>query len=591
MELGTSEWSIKIIPFDGKDKEWREWSAKFLARENLHGYKDVLLGNMKVPPEEKESLKDSEALARECNLCAYSNLILSCKGVPFSIVDGAKTKALPNGDARIAWIALKERYQVENATSKVELKRQFNELVMTDGQEPDDWFMEMDHLRNRLQAMESIIQDEDYVAHVLTNLTNEYSELVTVLEGDLEDLTIQKLRERVGSFYRRKQKLVGSAEDNSQALIHIFKGRCNNCGTYGHKRTNCPKRTPKKDDRGNRGSVKICHYCKRAGHIKKNCFKLKNEEKNKHQDVNEIALVAKQDHQGYKRKEVWYADSGASRHMTHDMARMFDIQENLKEKIVIGDGTTLFCKIKGSIKLRAQIKGSGQINVLLKDVLYIPELKSNLFSLSAVTINGKVGVCLEKDNIAVKGLTKVPLRLFKRTKDKTLYHMDCERITSDKKSKTELENGSTSLIANEKIQRKIIDVNIFHKRLGHPSEFYTRKTAEKYNVTLKGKMKVCEACTRGKGKQKPVKKFTQTRTSIPLERIFVDTSELPSKSLGGSKYWIMVVDDATRFKWSFFVKSKAVLGDIMQKYICKYVNEYNIKYLRCDNAGENQALK
>ncbi len=29
----------------------------------------------------------------------------------------------------------------------------------------------------------------------------------------------------------------------------------------------------------------------------------------------------------------------------------------------------------------------------------------------------------------------------------------------------------------------------------------------------------------------------------------------------------------------------------MQKYIYKYVKEYKIKYLRCDNAGENQALK
>ncbi len=107
-----------------------------------------------------------------------------------------KTEALPNGDARTAWIALKERYQVENATSKVELKRQFDELVMKDGQDPDDWFMEMDHLRNQLQAMGSKVQDEDYVAHVLTNLTAEYSELVTVLEGDLEGLTIQKLREK-----------------------------------------------------------------------------------------------------------------------------------------------------------------------------------------------------------------------------------------------------------------------------------------------------------------------------------------------------------------------------------------------------------
>ncbi len=123
MDTPNLERSIKILPFDGKDAEWREWIAKFLARANLHGYKDMLLGNMKVPHEGKETLNENEAVAKECNLCAYSNLILSCRGVPFSIVDGAKTKAQPNGDARIAWVVLKERYQIENATSKVELKR------------------------------------------------------------------------------------------------------------------------------------------------------------------------------------------------------------------------------------------------------------------------------------------------------------------------------------------------------------------------------------------------------------------------------------------------------------------------------------
>ncbi len=69
------ERSVKIIPFDeGDDSEWREWSAKLLARANLHGYKDVLLGNMKVPPEEKESVNENEAIARECNLYAYTTL-------------------------------------------------------------------------------------------------------------------------------------------------------------------------------------------------------------------------------------------------------------------------------------------------------------------------------------------------------------------------------------------------------------------------------------------------------------------------------------------------------------------------------------
>ncbi len=100
---------------------------------------------------------------------------------------------------------------------------------MKDDQGPDEWFMEMDHLRNRLQAMDSVIQDEDYVADVLTNLTKGYSELVTVLEGDLDGLTIQKLKESVRGFYRRKRRSETYIEGSNHALMHVFKGRCNNC--------------------------------------------------------------------------------------------------------------------------------------------------------------------------------------------------------------------------------------------------------------------------------------------------------------------------------------------------------------------------
>ncbi len=40
---------------------------------------------------------------------------------PFSILNGTKTDALPNGDAKLAWKSLKEKYQVENAATKIEL--------------------------------------------------------------------------------------------------------------------------------------------------------------------------------------------------------------------------------------------------------------------------------------------------------------------------------------------------------------------------------------------------------------------------------------------------------------------------------------
>ncbi len=79
-----------------------------------------------------------DEIAREYNMYTYSSLILCCTGVPFSIVDRAMTVELPSGDARLAWEVLKERYQVETAASKVDLKRQFAESKLSYGQDSDE---------------------------------------------------------------------------------------------------------------------------------------------------------------------------------------------------------------------------------------------------------------------------------------------------------------------------------------------------------------------------------------------------------------------------------------------------------------------
>ncbi len=149
---------------------------------------------------------------------------------------------------RLAWKALKDKYQIENAASKIELKKQFTQKVMKNGQDPNEWLMELDHLRNRLQAMKSSIQDEDYIIHILSNLTQEYSELVTVLEGELETITVDKLKERIRGFSRRKRSEGCTTDGSTHALLNVFKGRCNCCGKYEHKGINCPQRKEKWKD-------------------------------------------------------------------------------------------------------------------------------------------------------------------------------------------------------------------------------------------------------------------------------------------------------------------------------------------------------
>ena len=80
--------------------------------------------------------------------------------------------------------------------------------------------------------------------------------------------------------------------------------------------------------------------------------------------------------------------------------------------------------------------------------------------------------------------------------------------------------------------------------------------------------------------------------SKPEERLFIDTSRIKAVSLGGAKFWEMVVDNHTNFTWSFFLKSEDTQNKpIMQ--LLKFLEKEGKKFklICCNNAGENCALE
>ena len=64
-------------------------------------------------------------------------------------------------------------------------------------------------------------------------------------------------------------------------------------------------------------------------------------------------------------------------------------------------------------------------------------------------------------------------------------------------------------------------------------------------------------------------------------------------SAGGAKFWILIVDEATDMKWSYFVKLKSELKRKVIDLIKELKSKDNkfVKYIRCDNAGENNELQ
>ena len=49
----------------------------------------------------------------------------------------------------------------------------------------------------------------------------------------------------------------------------------------------------------------------------------------------------------------------------------------------------------------------------------------------------------------------------------------------------------------------------------------------------------------------------EKRSKIPGERLCFDVSSVKARSFGGAKFWLLVMDDATGYSWSYFLKQKS----------------------------------
>jgi hypothetical protein len=139
----------------------------------------------------------------------------------------------------------------------------------------------------------------------------------------------------------------------------------------------------------------------------------------------------------------------------------------------------------------------------------------------------------------------------------------------------------------------LLDVNAFHKTMGHLHQEALNKTAAYYGVKLCGTLEPCYECSLAKIRQTNVGKDAKNRSTVPGERLFVHRDE----RFGGTKFWVLVVDDFMDKCWSFFVKRKSQMTKQLvllikklrsdQRYSIKHV----VKIIRCDDAGENKVLE
>ena len=91
-----------------------------------------------------------------------------------------------------------------------------------------------------------------------------------------------------------------------------------------------------------------------------------------------------------------------------------------------------------------------------------------------------------------------------------------------------------------------------------------------------------------KARQKNLNKVAKNLSEKPRQVLASDINSISGESIRGKKYWLLVVDQYTSMKWSFFLNSKDKQPKILDKFVMEISNIYNVEPLLSGNQELNQ---
>ena len=529
------------------DKNFPTWKVQMkmsLMKDSLYGIVD----GSEVAPTEASAL--SKFNIRRDRALAIIVLAIDPK---FLYIVGDPS------DPKVVWDKLGNTFQRKTWANKLRLRKRLYNMKFSPNDNLQEHLKTYSETFDELAICGDVISEEDRVISLLASLPDEYGTLVTALEALEKVSSWETVTERL---LHEERKINSKMEENTSENKALFSKKYAKNKAY-------PKNKP------------LCFECNSPTHLKKDCYvykeKLKKLRKHKANKASEKQEESDENITFYasafytKDVNAWIVDSGASQHMTNDSSCLqnFKVLET-PIRIEIGDGRTLFATGLGDTDLTVSISGVDK-NCCMKDILFVPDLSSNLISVSQVTKKG-INVNFGDKNCQFTKGEKVVAVADKVGK---LYVLNCSR-----KEVINLSHTSSKEV-------------LWHRRFCHAGRD-AMKNLVKFGM-VKGldyspqnDMAICENCIEGKHSKTPFPKRKNSKTSAPLEIIHSDVCGKLPVSLGGGQYFVTFIDDSTRYCWTYILKNKSEVFEKFKEWKILVENQYNkrIKVFRSDNGGE-----
>ncbi|KAK9074991.1 hypothetical protein SSX86_003310 [Deinandra increscens subsp. villosa] len=538
--------------------------------------------------------------------------------------------------AKEVWDSLKTRYigaeRVQKARQHT-LKSEFESLRMKEGETIDEYAGKLSGMISKYNSVGAVLEDEELVRKLFDTVTEKFIHLVASMEqySEVETMPFEEAIGRLKAYEDRLKLRKGASSGETSLLFTKVEtqsqGKSNQKSSSSRGKGITTDRGGRSGSRGRgssrgrggRGSSNTsreaggwnqkprdkkhvrCYNCQNFGHYASECKGEKKEEHEVHLTKDQddepslflsvygeeeqcVALLHEErlnpkmlEERVDASRDMWYLDNGASNHMTGRKDAFVELNQSVTGYVRFGDGSRVSIEGKGTLLF---IGKTGD-QLMIENVYYIPALTSNILSLGQLAEVG-YNALIRGDHLKLYNDQEELVMKVQRAANR-LYKI---MLTLDKPVclKASLDE----------------DAWIWHARLGHANfqiiEALGRKGLATGIPCLSHPRQVCEGCLVAKQTRKSFPHEAQWRASKPLELLHADLcGPITPQSKGGNSYFLLIVDDFSRYMWVYLLKSKDEALSYFKIFKSKVEreSEYKVKTLRTDLGGEfnSQAFK
>jgi transposase InsO family protein len=601
-------YGFKLEQFDGTNYvDWRESIILLFKKQKLWRYitdeKDELRQSKPKPLSEADQQSPTKMDEYNIRLDDWESknvdaLLLFKGSVTKSFLHYTRCKS-----AAEVWDNLRLEFGGIVVMDIVSKKKALMNIRINQDETITDFSKRLNVLITDLESNNVSILDEDKKLYIVNALATRREFDSTIEALDLRGKSYKSL-ELIGALKEKEAKILNANSDNKETKIPISEQNALKAQLRAAKvlleqhgnmviQDNCKKSSFKKRINLNKQIAfkPKCSVCNKRGHKTDDCWYKDEEEKsqtkpysqkaaNKGKQVSftslsmESLMSSSEAHNSDIVSNKWIIDSGATSHMTAHRNWFSEYMALQPDTVTVkvANGKLVDAVGIGNVKLTTQTK-RGTVSLELQNVLYVPELQANLYSVKKAASFGINTIFSKHGCILSKHKTKTVVATGSCIQDMYILNAD-----------TDIDYGTNEVVTS------LLSYELWHARLGHLNRADTKDVLARQQLQAShmNSDSKCEVCCTEKMKKAPTLKESQWHATACNELVHADIFGPMENSLSGLKYALVYIDDYSRQAAVYLLKNKSEQSRYFKLYKAYAEKKIGlpIKSVRTDNGGE-----